>query len=92
MKYKSKYKIARVTYENGEIRFVIIKTKKNWLTGEECWRFYDSDWTSITWTRWVSWARTFGKEDDARSELANILKAENHKVKSIETVKEYVQE
>lgn len=92
MKYKSKYKIARVTYENGEIRFVIIKTKKNWLTGEEYWRFYDSDWTSITWTRWVRWASTFRNEDEARSELAKILKAEKHKVKSIETVKEYVQE
>lgn len=92
MKYKSKYKIARVTYENGEIRFVIIKTKKNWLTGEECWRFYDSDWTSITWTRWMSWASTFRNEDEARSELAKILKAEKHKVKNIETVQEYVQE
>lgn len=92
MKYKSKYKIARVTYENGEIRFVIIKTKKNWLTGEECWRFYDSDWTSITWTRWVNWASTFRSGDEARSELAKILKAEKHKVKNIETIQEYVQE
>ena len=90
MKYKSKYKIARVTYESGEVRFVIMKTKRNWLTGEEYWRFYSSNWN--WWTRWVSCAETFGKEDEARYQLANILKAEKHNVKSIETVKEYVQE
>lgn len=92
MKYKSKYKIARITYESGEVRFVIMKTKKNWLTGEEYWRFYDSDWTSISWTRWVSWAETFWNEDEARYVLGKILKAEKHKVKNIETVQEYVQE
>lgn len=89
MKYKSKYKIARVTYDSGEVRFVIMKTKKNWLTGEEYWRFYESDWIHISWTRWVSWASTFRDEDEAGYALASILKAEKHKVKSIETVREY---
>lgn len=89
MKYKSKYKIARVTYDSGEVRFVIMKTKKNWLTGEEYWRFYENDWTHISWTRWVSWASTFRNEDEAGYALANILKAEKHKLKSIETVREY---
>lgn len=89
MKYKSKYKIAKVTYDSGEVRYVIMKTKRNWLTGEEYWRFYEGGWIYISWTRWVSWASTFCNEDEARYVLASILKTEKHKVKNIETISEY---
>ena len=85
MKYKRKYKITRVTYESGDVRFVIMKSKKNWLTGEEYWRFFSSNW----WTRWISCAMSYRNEDEAGYALASILKSEKHKVKSIETVREY---
>ena len=85
----SKYKIAKVTYASDEIRFVIMRSKKHWLTGEEYWRFYESDWTTSGWTRWISCAETYHSLDDAQKELDKIIKADLHKVKNIETVQEY---
>lgn len=89
MKYKRKYKIDRLTYENGDVYFLVSRSKIHWLTGKEVWRYYDADWYNAGWTRWVSWAEKYLTEDDARNVICDLIRADHRMVKSIETVKEY---
>ena len=89
MSYNRKYRVDKVTYENGDVFFLVARSKICWLTGKEVWRYYDGDWYTAGWTRHVSWAEKYLTEEDAREEICRLIRVDHRMVKSIETVKEY---
>jgi hypothetical protein len=83
-----RYRIVKLTKLSADCCWAIQKRFRNWLTGKYVWKYYDSDWERIGWTRNVNWAKQFFTEEAAENEVAQLIKYDHDSIVEITVVKE----
>ena len=85
---KIKLRVVKLTRKSGIDVWAIQKRFKNWLTGNEFWKFYSNDWTAVTWTRFIDGAEFFFSEESATKEMYKLIDCHNQQIVDAKVVKE----
>ena len=83
-----RYRIVKLTKSSADCCWAIQKEFKSWFTGKTRWKYCDSDWERISWTRNVNWANQFPTEEAAEKEVAQLIKYYHDSIVEITVVKE----
>lgn len=86
MNNSNKYRVVRLTHENGEVDYTIQKTRRHWLTGKLETVYYEDCSDCYGWTRNVDQAMTWTDHLSADRKINDLNRYNKRKVVKVEVL------